>query len=180
MQHSEDLSVIAAEIMIANTSAKKVKISSLKMEGISLLVDSNEEYKIILPPSHSHKIAFEESCKKLHISPNTIRIEYVREEDELDQFSKATFILPLVPIIKFNTITRGVSSRIEKLWDTLTHSWHEVITPKFNPDQSFFTDSRELAALLPNMCESESLEQSQMPADEVHLYDTRSIIDTTA
>jgi hypothetical protein len=165
---SEDLSTIAAEIMIANMSTKKVKISSLTMEGISMLVDTEEEYKVILSPNHSHRIAFEENCKKLHLAPSTIKIEYVREEDDLELFSKATFILPLVPVIKMNTPITGLPNRVHTLWESLTYSWQEVITLRFNPDQSYFPDSKEIATLLPNMCESvETLEKSQLPAEEV-------------
>ena len=158
---------IDIEMYISNISTKRLKISGLTVEKESLLLDSNEQYKIVLSPSHTHKISFSENCQKLNIFPNTVRIEYVLEESDLDQFSKAIFILPLLPVVKYNIESTAVPARINSLWDNLTYSWQEVISTKLYPDQEFFPNSKEILALLPNMSESEELETSQVPAEEV-------------
>lgn len=161
------LTTVQAELRIANISNRRIKFSLLAMDGISMLAENDAEFKIILSPNQSHKLVFEENCRKLHLSPSTIRIEYVKEDEDLEQFSKAKFLLPLVPAIKLNSAVTPVPQRVQSLWNKLTHSWQEVVSPKLTPDKEFFTDSKEISSLLTNMCEDPSEEINvDAPAEE--------------
>lgn len=168
-QKYSNLEAIDVEIFISNISPRRIKISGLSIEKTSLLVDSSERYKVILTPGHTHRLSFSENCRQLHTCPNTVKVEYVVEEADIDQFSKASFLLPLIPVIKYNIKNTSLSARVNHLWDQLTMSWQEVLTQKLNPDQEFFPNSKDIVALMPNLCESEELNVSNLPADEVRL-----------
>lgn len=167
LQSYPNMEAIDIELYISNVSPKRVKISSLTIEKVSLLVDSSERYKIILTPGHTHTIAFSEKCRTLHLSPSSIKLEYVVEEEDIDQFSKASFLLPVIPAIRYNIENTALSGRVNSIWNNMTMSWEEIVTQKLHPDSDFFPNSKELKVLLPNLCESEELEHSALPAEEV-------------
>lgn len=151
---------ITITLRLVNSSSDSIRIASVKLEnmdllkqtvGTSLRQDKSSEYQVSIAPSLSHEIRVELDAQPLNLLVHTLRIEYSRNQNDLQLFSKAVMLLPVLPFLHMNKGLTFTADRLESIWSKVAEHWSVMISKPFELDSEFFPNLAAIVELLPTM-----------------------------
>ncbi len=147
-----NLDKISGQLIIGNVSRTRFKIDTFQIEGSSLLQDfTGNQVRIIVSPGQSHPIDFEIESTPLHMKIHKVLIEYTSDDQDLETTSKSSFLLPILPFIRYNKSSGFVDERLVNLWEKVVVGWEKIVSEKLVIDATLFPDSQSISELIPNM-----------------------------